>query len=173
MKPFTLSRKDYATGLLITLTYLTLSLYFVNYRLILQTLFDTYPLTYKATLLFSLATGTWQILPWYEFILISITAILVGTNIALITKLLKRIKSQGKLKLSTGSTSLLAIAGVGCPSCGVSVLSVLGISSSAFPVRGVTLQLITLGLLLLSLTYNIKKLRQPQLCPLPNAREVK
>ena len=173
MSSHTLSRKDYAIGILVALMYIMISLYFVNYRLILQTLFDTYPLTYKASLLSSLATGTWQMLPWYESILISITAILVGTNIILITKLLKKIKNQGKLKLSTGGASLLAIAGAGCPSCGISVLSVLGISSSAFPIRGVTLQLITIGLLLISLIYNLKKLRQSQFCLLPNAREAK
>ena len=157
-------KKSFVIGGIAAFTYIFISFYLINYQLILGTITGDYSITYKLTLLSSLATGSIQILPAYEVALIGITAVLVGINAAFITKLLKRIRDQGSLRLTTGGTSLLAVAGAGCPSCGISVLSVLGISTSYLPIRGAALQLITIGLLGVSLVYNYRKLHQPEVC---------
>lgn len=158
-------KKSLAIGAVATIIYLLISFYLVNYHIFLETLTGNYTLLYKTRLISSLLIGSIQILPGYEVMLIGVTAVLVGINAAFITKLIRKIRNQGRLSITTGGTSLLAVAGAGCPSCGVSVLSVLGISSSALPLRGVTLQLVTIGLLGASLIYNYKKLHQPLTCP--------
>jgi hypothetical protein len=157
-------KKSHLIGIAASTVYLCISLYLINYKIILTTLTDRNTLSYKLSFLTSLAQGSIQMLPVYEVILILTTAALVGINAAFIFKLLKRIKDQGKLKISFGGTSLLAVAGAGCPSCGISALSLLGITSSALPVRGITLQLITISLLGASIVYNYKKLHQPISC---------
>jgi hypothetical protein len=105
--------------------------------------------------------------PW-SLLLLFITALLVGINIAFIAFHVKR-----RLR-ATGFTSIagivLAVLGVGCASCGSVVLSsLIGLTAatsllSVLPLRGTEFSLIAIGILLVSIVRTSKKIIAPLTC---------
>ncbi len=147
-------------------SYLALQAYILNFGLINQTIQGSFTLSYKFTLLFFIFTGYLQSLPLFYLITALLTTFLVGVNMTLLLLSYMKARSLGAMKITLGGSSLLAVVSSGCPSCGITALSVLGPSSSAFSflLRDTRLQFIILALLILSIYYNLKKITAPATC---------
>lgn len=147
--------------------YIAFSVYAVNRTIVEDTLTGSYPIGYKTTLIKSILIGSWGMFPPLEALLLIVTAMLLGINIALVGKTITRLQGSKGLRVSFGGSSVLAIASAGCPACGISLLSLLGISVPLLPVQGIPLQLIAITLLVGSIIYSLRKLQQPIACTVP------
>lgn len=138
------------------LLYLTLQAYILNHTLLNQTLTGAYPLSYKFTLTFAVLTGYLNTLPPLYFWITLLTTLLIGANFAFALASFRRARSFGEMKFTVGGSSLLAVVSSGCPSCGLTALSLLGPSTGAFSflLQDERLQVGVLGILALSLFYN-------------------
>lgn len=156
--------------LLVTILYIALGVYSINYRLVFGTVFGDFPVFYKVNLLFNLLQGAQTALSTPDFILLLITAILTGINISLIIAALKYIKMNGRFRFLVGGGGLLGIVSTGCASCGFSLLSVLGLGSVFvfLPFGNHILYLISIGLLIFSLLFLLKKLHEFGICKINN-----
>ena len=151
---------------LVTILYIALGVYSINYRLVFGTVFGDFPVFYKVNLLFNLLQGAQTALSTPDFILLLITAILTGINISLIIAALKYIKMNGRFRFLVGGGGLLGIVSTGCASCGFSLLSVLGLGGalSFLPLGSHTLYIFSIAILLVSGVYMLKKLNDSKNC---------
>ncbi len=124
----------------------------MNFRLVRDTIFGTYPLTYKSRLLTDLLGGMWTSMTGKGLVLLVTTSILTGVDLSLLVSRLKELKRQGKTRLVVGGSSFLGIIGSGCAACGLPVLALLGLSGSVafLPLRGMELSYFSVLLLLMS-----------------------
>lgn len=151
----------------IALLYIVASVYAVNRTILFSTLTGNFPLSYKYNLFISLLINSWAMYQPLEAVLLVCIAVLMGVNVALIVKLFGSMRGKNGLRMSFGGSTVFAIVSAGCPSCGISVLSLLGISSPLLPFQGIPLQLISLALLCGSIAYTLFKLTRPAVCVLP------
>jgi hypothetical protein len=162
-----LSFKFFFGVLLSSLIYFIFSTLILNYRLVFQTLVGDYSSVYKLTLISNLITGAWTAFSRIDFILLVFTSILVGLNILLIFKTIRKLESRkGRFSISAGTGAILGIAVAGCSSCGFSVLSLLGLSASLsfIPFGGIGLHLLAIILLIFSSFYALKTLHDKVVC---------
>lgn len=152
----------------ITFSYIIVSVYGINRTIILNTLFGNVPPSYKQALLQSLLIDSWRIFSPIEMLLLLMTAVLMGITITLMGKTLSSLRGKNGLRFSFGGSSMLTIMSAGCPGCGISLLSVLGISIPLLPFQGISLQIVSVGLLTGSLIYLLYKLQQPVSCVVPD-----
>jgi len=169
----TLNGKLLTVAILVALTYLFASVYAINRAIIISTVIGDYALSYKTTLLKSILLGSWGMYEPTEAFLTVLIAILLGINIALMIKIFTTLQSNKGLKVSFGGSSVLAIVSAGCPACGISLLSLIGISFPLLLFQGVPLQLLSVILLLGSIIYSLRKLQQPMVCEVVNDAGVK
>tara|TARA_B100000745_G_scaffold300564_1_gene255325 strand:- start:10533 stop:11999 length:1467 start_codon:yes stop_codon:yes gene_type:complete len=82
-----------------------------------------------------------------------ITAILFGVSSAMVVYILKRRKSVKESAPSTFFGTVFAAVASGCPVCGAWLLPLLGIAGSlaAFPLQGLEIRLLAIGLLIFSI----------------------
>ncbi len=167
----------FITVIFLTLFYILLQIYLFNFRLINQTILGEYLLSYKFTLLYQLVKGFYISFPPKETIFTSVVALLAGMNIALLfSSITKMKKNQGSLKISFGGVSVLALASSGCPSCGITILSILGPASGPFSLflHNSTVQVGIISLLLFSLFTTLRQYSRTNSCEIPvNARGLK
>lgn len=152
---------------IISLIYFSISVFLLNYRLVLSSIFGDYPLNFKFNILFQLLVGSYSAFSFFDFILLIITSVLVGANVLLIYKTIKSLKTPGiKLSFAVGGSTVLGIFVAGCSSCGFSVLSLLGLAGalSFIPFEGLGLHLITISFLIFSCLYSIKTYHQKIIC---------
>jgi hypothetical protein len=144
--------------LLLATIYLVLVLYLMNLGLVQDTLFGEHTLSYKINLLIALLGGMWTAMTGISLLILMTTALLTGANMTLMVKRLSTLKSAGKLHLVVGGSSLLGIVGSGCASCGLPVLSLLGITGSLtfLPFNGDEISVLSLILLSVSLYFLLK-----------------
>lgn len=163
---FNYSKKILILLLSIFFSYLLLSVFIMNHNLVYATIIGDFPLSYKFSLVSSLFIGLYTALSLLDFYLLIITAFLVGLNFTLLILTIKNLKNSS-VGFVVGGASIVSIAAIGCTSCGLSILSVLGFSAAlAFlPFDGLTVHLISLFLLLFSTFYMLKKLKAS--CPVP------
>jgi hypothetical protein len=149
--------------LIIGIFYSLFSVFLLNYRLFFD---PNSSFFYKVQLLLNLLPGLWTGLSLPDFILFVITAILVGLNILMLYKSIMFLKHKGKIKLSIGGATIIAFVTTGCLSCGLSVLSVLGLSASLsfLPFRGMELHLLSLITLIFSFSYMFWELHRVKYC---------
>lgn len=155
------------TVFIISFVYFSISVFLLNYRLVLSSVFGNYPLNYKFNILFQLLVGSYSAFDFSDFILLLTTSFLVGMNILIIYKIIIALKTPGvKLSVAVGGSTILGIFVVGCSSCGFSVLSLLGLAGalSFIPFEGKGIHLITVALLVLSLWYSIKTYHNKIVC---------
>ena len=157
----------------VALAYIITSLYAVNRVITIGTITGNYSLDYKTTLLKSILVGSWSLYTPSEAILIVIVAILLGINIAIMIKIFRTLQSNKGLKVSFGGSSVLAIVSAGCPACGISLLSLVGISIPLLSLQGVPLQILAVVLLIGSIIYSLRKLQQPMVCEVPSGEGAK
>jgi hypothetical protein len=106
-----------------------------------------------------LIIGAYSSLSLFDFILLIITSILVGFNLLFIVKIIRALINPGiKLSLAVGGSSVLGIVVAGCTSCGLSLLSLLGLAGALayIPFGAMGLHLISIALLIFSLYYSVK-----------------
>lgn len=149
--------------LIVAALYWVFSVVLLNYRLFL---FSPVPFINKLQLLIQLLPGVWTGLSLIDFLLFALTAILVGYNILLLFKSIMFLRHKGKLRLSIGGATLIALITTGCLSCGLSVLSILGLSASLsfLPFRGLELHILSVVLLIFSFAYMFWEIHRVKYC---------
>lgn len=155
---------------LIAFIYIAAAAYSINSRLVLGTIFGSYTLIYKLRLLSSLLPGIYTSMSALDFYLLLFTSLLVGFNFALLFLTIKNIRESSSVGLVVGGSSIVSIAAAGCTSCGLTILSVLGLSSvlTVLPFDGLTVHLISIALLIFSTFYMLRKLKV--VCKIPQRR---
>lgn len=161
-----LNLKFFVFALLIALVYSALSVYLLNFKLVITTITGDFALGYKIKLLSALLGGIWTAFSFMDFLFLIIISLFVGVNILLMIHSVKAIREQGSLKFAFGGGTLLGVVSAGCTSCGFSVLSLLGLAAffAYFPIVGVLLHLLVILLLLFSIFYNLKTLKAAMEC---------
>lgn len=151
--------------ILVAFLYLLLCTYLRNNNLIDTTFTYSASLFYKLKLFFILFTGLSVTMTKMEFITMLLVAILTGLNFAFIWEKIGTIKKSGKIRLTIGG-SLIGIIGGGCASCGLPILSLLGIGGSALylPFKGTELPYISIVLLLISLFLLRSNTKKAKMC---------
>lgn len=142
--------------LLVILLYLLLPAILINHMLLTLIVTGNDPIGFKTAFILTLFLGTFTILPPIEVIFTLLTAVLLGINISLLVHAAKILTTQKKVSVTVGGASLLALAGTGCASCGISILSILGISTAFLPIHGGGFLIVSSALLLLSLFIFLK-----------------
>lgn len=117
----------------------------------------------------SLLTGLWSSLSINDFFLTLVTALLVGVNISLLLQTIYLLEHKGKVKLSIGGATVIGLIASGCTSCGLSLISILGLSTSLsfLPFHGMELHIGAVILLLLSGYYMLRQLHNSLYCKIP------
>lgn len=143
----------------ISIIYLVIVTFLMNNNLVIATILGDYGVEYKLKILISLLLSMWSSMTTVGFVLLILTAILTGLNISFLAKRIKDLRKQGKLKLVVGGSTLIGIVSSGCASCGLPILSLLGLSGSVayLPLRGMELPYLSVIILSLSLYFLIKQ----------------
>lgn len=173
LKQEALNRKGILSIFLIALTYLALTAYILNYRLVLATIFGAFPVSYKLSLLESLVVGLKMALSAFDFYLLLMTSFLFGVNLVLIVKTIRLISSvNNSVKLLFGGSGILAVASTGCTSCGLSLVSILGFGAGLtfLPFGGKFFYFLSIAALLFSIFYMLKKLEA--VCKIPQKSSI-
>lgn len=167
---FVLDKKSTLSVFMFTILYIALTSYVLNHNLFLNTLFGNNPLSYKLSILILLPLGLYSALSRLDFYLLIITSILMGVNLILLFSTIKNLRKSSEVGILVGGGSILSIAAIGCTSCGLSILSILGFSAALtiLPLDGLTVHFISLGLLMFSAFYMLKKLKA--VCKIPSKR---
>lgn len=152
--------------MLVAVFYLVVTIFLMNYRLVFDTLFGDYDLSYKMRLLFSLLAGMQTAMTFDRQILLVVISILTGANLALLGQRLLAFRKLENVHFAVGGTSLLGLASSGCAACGLPLLSLLGLTGSlAFlPLRGLELAYLSLILLVVSFYLLVKSYKTVQAC---------
>ena len=134
----------------------------MNVRILKDTLWGDYDVTYKLKLLFSLLKGMWTAMSGPGLTVLFLVALLTGANLTLFFGKVNLLKNNKNLRLVVGGNSLLGIVGSGCAACGLPILSLLGLSGSVMylPFRGAEISYISLILLMVSFYLLIKNSNQ-------------
>ena len=170
MKTILKSKKFIIPALLITLGYILLVTYLMNYQLTKNTVLGNYPISYKWDILVALLQGLGTSMTKLALLLLIITAILTGINLTLVTLRLAALRSGGKLHFMVGGSSLIAIVTSGCAMCGLPILGLLGLSGSLIylPFQGTELSVIAVLLLLITLYFMLVSYPTEQVCKIIN-----
>lgn len=145
------------TGRLALITFAVAFLYLLlpgailNRDLLIRSLLSSSSLGYKLTLTYQILLGYIEMPEGIELFFLFLTAILLGMNVALLVDSISHLRQSKSLTFSVGGAALIGLSASGCASCGVSLLSVLGISSSVLAVHNLELYIFSSVLLILSL----------------------
>lgn len=152
--------------LLVGSIYIFVTIFLLNYRFVSATLTNASPVSEKLTVFFSLLGGLFTAFSLQDSLITLLSAVFVGINVVLIAKTVYALEHNGKIKLSIGGATLLGLISTGCSSCGFSLLSIVGLSTSLsfLPFHGMELHVLSLGLLIFSAYYMLKKLRDSLYC---------
>ncbi len=125
-------------------------------------MFGEYSIVYKLQLLFSLLEGMWTAMSGFGLTMLFLIALLTGANLTLLFSKIMLLKNFKKLQLLVGGNSILGIVGSGCATCGLPILSLLGLSGSVMylPYRGAEISYILLVLLTISFYLLVKNTNQ-------------
>jgi len=156
------SRRFIIPTLSIAFLYIIVITYSMNVRILKDTLWGDYDVTYKLKLLFSLLKGMWTAMSGPGLTVLFLVALLTGANLTLFFGKVNLLKNNKNLRLVVGGNSLLGIVGSGCAACGLPILSLLGLSGSVMylPFRGAEISYISLILLMVSFYLLIKNSNQ-------------
>jgi hypothetical protein len=156
-------------SLVTAFVYILVFTYVRNLSLVLDTIFGSFSLSYKANLLLALFGGLWTAMNPYAIAMLFIIGILTGANITLLVKQLNLLKKAKNLRLVVGGNTLLGIAGTGCAACGLPILSFLGISGSIayLPFKGSEISFIAAILLSISFYLLLRSYLNEKYCKIP------
>lgn len=144
--------------LIIAFFYAILATYLMNPGLVIDTFVGNYTLMYKIKLLTALAYGMWTSMSVQALFILFLTALLAGANLAFLIQRIHFLTKAGSLHIMAGGSSLISLATSGCASCGLPILSLLGLTGilAYLPFHGYEVSYISLSLLLISLYFLIK-----------------
>lgn len=153
--------------LVIGFLYIALSVYLPNYRFILSSVFGSSTVQYKIAVLFYSLGGLFTAFSTLDAVLLIITSLLLGINLALIARTKKRLDNSS-VKFLVGGGGLFGLVSVGCSSCGYSLLSILGLGTSLsfLPFGTKVFYWLSIGALLFSIGYMTKRLNDSLNCNL-------
>ena len=125
----------------------------MNLSILNSTLFGSYSLIYKLKILFTLLEGMWTSMSGSSIVILILVALLTGANFTLLFGKIREMKSFKGVHFVVGGNSLLGIIGSGCATCGLPILSLLGLGGSIMylPFHGAELSYISFVLLIISL----------------------
>ncbi|OGH08215.1 MAG: hypothetical protein A2152_02400 [Candidatus Levybacteria bacterium RBG_16_35_6] len=153
-----LSPGFFVNSALFSLVYALLFVFISNHKLFTYSI-DHYGIYTTYKLLLNGVLGLPNSLSRLDLVFFVITSILVGLNFALIIKTLDRLKGQ-KIRLSVGGGAVLALVATGCSACGLSIISLFGLSAATFaflPFKGVEFNLAAVVILLFTFLYTLQK----------------
>ncbi len=167
------TRKLLVTSLLITLLYLLFVVYSMNSALINTVIVGNYSLGFKVKLFSALFLGLQTTMTNLNLLLLTINAMLTGLTLSLTVQKIGQLRKMGNIHLVAGGSSLLGIVSGGCVSCGLPLLSLLGLTGSLLylPFKGAELPYVSLFLLSLSLVFLIRNNRKEAYCEVPKKRK--
>lgn len=170
MKDILLSKKVLGSALAIAIVYVVLAVYLMNFSLVKDTVFGSFPLSYKFNLLVALLGGMWTAMTRFSLLLLVLTAVLTGINFTLLILRLSVMRGSGRLHVMVGGSSLLAIVSSGCAVCGLPILALLGLSGSIIylPFQGAEISVAAVALLLMTLYFMIISYPTEQVCKIIN-----
>lgn len=145
-------KKIFISTVVIAFLYLVFFLYLINHNLVEETLGGVYPLSYKVSIMWSLLGGLGATLSFTGQVLVILIAIFTGLDISLSFQKVKR----GRRKFTFFPGAFMGILGSGCGACGLSAVSVFGLSGSFLPFRGLEFSFLALALLILSFVLLVK-----------------
>lgn len=151
-----LSKRDLIISSFIAFLYLLLTVFLMNFALAKDILLNAYPLTYKVTISYNLILGMWTSMAHQTLFLLVLIAFLSGLNLTLLAQKISSLKYAKGLQFTVGGGTILGIAGAGCVSCGLPILSLLGLSASFLPFRGEEFLFIAAVLLSMSVYFLVK-----------------
>ncbi|NCO88589.1 hypothetical protein AUK04_00030 [Candidatus Roizmanbacteria bacterium CG2_30_33_16] len=156
------SKRFIVPTLVIAFFYIILITYSMNIRILKDTLFGDYNVIYKFKILFTLLQGMWTAMSSFGLTILFLIALLTGANLTLLFNKMSVLKNYKSLRLVVGSNSLFGIVGSGCASCGLPILSFLGLSGSVMylPFHGAELSYISLIFLAISFYLLVKNTNQ-------------
>ncbi len=169
------SKRSIYSILLIATFYLLLITYLRNLSLVNSTLSDGTPLLYKFKLFTALLEGLETSMTTVGFITMILTGFLIGINLTLVTQKIGQIRKAGKVHFAAGGSSLLGIIGGGCASCGLPIISLLGLSGSVLylPFKGAELPYVSIAFLLISLFFLLKSnAKNTQVCKIDDKKQL-
>lgn len=154
--------------LIITICYVSLEAFLLNSSLVINTLLGAYSLVYKWIILSDLLLGLFTSMTPFELTLQVLNGLFLGVNLVLLIKTIHHLHGMGGVKISVGGAALISLVTAGCGACGVTILSVLGLSTSLsfLPFHGIEIQIVSLVILIFSSWYMLKKLTDSQICSL-------
>ena len=164
------SRKFIIPALFVTMSYILLVTYLMNFQFSKDTLFGDYPISYKWNIVIALVQGLGTSMTTFSLSLLIIASLLTGINLTLVVLRLSAMRSGGKLHCIVGGSSLLAIAGSGCAACGLPILGLFGLTGSFLylPFHGTEFSIIAVMLLLTTLYFMIATYPTKQVCKIIN-----
>lgn len=164
------SRKFIIPAVLITIGYILLVTYLMNFRLTKDTVLGDYPLSYKWSILVALLQGLGTSMTKVALVLLILMAILTGVNLTLVTLRLSALRKGGRLHFMVGGSSLIAVVTSGCAMCGLPILGLLGLSGSLvyLPFQGTELSVVAAVLLLITLYFMVVSYPTQQVCKIIN-----
>lgn len=152
--------------ILVGILYILLSSLLLNYKLVLGTITGGFSFNSQIIILVALLQGIWTTMHIWDTLLFIINSLLVGINLLLIVKTIYYLEHTGKVKVSIGGAAVISLVTTGCASCGISIFSLLGLSSIFYflPFHGLELHIAATLLLFFSAWYMIKKLHNAKYC---------
>lgn len=146
--------------------YIILVTYLMNIQLVGNTIIGSFPLSYKVNLLVDLLGGMWTAMTPIGLSVLIITALLTGANLTLVTERISSLRSSSNLHFVVGGSTLLGVISSGCAACGLSIISLLGLTGSLvyLPLRGEELSYLSVVLLTVSPYFILRGYKADQSC---------
>lgn len=139
----------------------------MNVSLIFSPIAPGYTIFDRIVLVFNLLGGLFTNNTLISASLIIITSLLAGINVALLAIKIKSLKAVSYKESGLSSSGTIAsVMATGCSSCGISILSLLGIAGGLtfLPFGGIELGFIGLFLLLFSIYWTSKSILECKIC---------
>jgi len=131
----------------------------INFANILNFTFNDYPFITKITIISRLIFGAFTTISDRDIFMILLISTLFGVNLSLVLEKFKFIKKQNNLKITFGA-GIISIASAGCASCGLSLVSLVGLGGALaiLPFGGFELYILAAGILFASIIYNLNSI---------------
>ncbi len=162
-----LSGRFIRKSIAISLIYLIASNIINSFAIYSNIFSQNFPFLLKIKITLLMFWGNFTLFGEINTFVITVTALLVGMNIMLVTKKLAIVRSQKNAHWTFGA-GIVTLVSSSCPGCGFSLLSVTGLTAAipGLPFHGLEFSLLTLGIISLTSVYNLRTLGI-QSCSLP------
>lgn len=128
----------------------------INIQNVFSVYSSPYSLFVKSKLLFYIIFGIFSALSSVDDWFLIVTAVLFGVNIGIVLSKLSIMRKQGKLGFVFGA-GVISLVSAGCAACGLSLLSLIGLSSvlALLPFHGIEFYIISIIVLIICLYVNL------------------